>query len=392
MIPPVCKGNRRDISPGQAAALYVHVPFCRSKCRYCDFYSRPADAALAGQYVRAARAELASRADRLRAPLASIYVGGGTPTALGPAELGELLSAAAPFADARTEFTVETNPGTVDPAVAEVLAAAGVNRVAMGAQSFLARELAVLGRTHRPADVGAALARLRAAGLENVGLDLIYGIPGQGLRTWRASLTAALDLGVRHLSCYALSFEPGTPLQADLAAGRVAEMDESLQRACYDAAIDAAARAGLGHYEVSNFAAAGSRCRHNLTYWRNEPYLGIGPAAASFLDGARSTNAADLEGYLEAWRRGQPPPARQERLTGRAAMAEALMLGLRLTEGVERGEFAARYGQDPVAAFPGSLRRYEQMGAVEVTPDRVRIATGAMFVSDAILAEVLAEA
>ena len=369
----------------------MHVPLCLRKCRYCDFYSVPVEGSAASAYVEAAGKELALRGAVLRAPLASAFLGGGTPTVLGPGPLAGLLSAVAPLAGPQTEFTVEANPGTVTPSIADVLVRSGVNRMSLGAQSFEAGELRTLGRAHTAEDVTAAVRTLRAAGIRNLGLDLIYGIPGQTLPSWTASLKAALDLGLEHLSCYALSVEEGTPLWRDVRAGLTAPMDDSLQKECYRAAIEAAAREGLEHYEISNFARPGRRCRHNLTYWHNEPYLGIGPAAASYVGGVRRTNRPDLEAYLRAVGAGEDPPHEEERLGKRMTMAETMMLGLRLIEGVARAGFAARFGPDATEAFPVSLNRHRELGSLLVSGTHIRVAPDALFVCDEVLADIIAE-
>ncbi|HAU38628.1 MAG TPA: coproporphyrinogen III oxidase [Phycisphaerales bacterium] len=387
----LCKRKPSELS-GLAGALYVHVPVCLSKCRYCDFYSIPVSADQARRFVQAVRTELETCNPLLAKPLDSIYVGGGTPTALDGLLLGELLGALKPLADGQTEFTVEANPGTVDERKADVLAGAGVNRASLGAQSFHPDELRRLGRIHTPDQARQAVAVLRRAGVGNLSLDLMYALPGQTLETWIDSLRQALDLQPQHLSCYALSFEPGTPLHEDLAAGKVREMDEDLQRECYDAARRLTAEADLVQYEISNFARAGFACRHNLTYWRNEPYVGVGPAAASYLDGVRRTHAADISAYVEAILAGRPCPADSERLTGRYEMAETLMLALRLTAGVDRAAFAARFGSDPAEAFPRSFARYRSLGAVQLTPARITIAPDFLFVVNEVLADLLAEA
>lgn len=385
------KQKQTDSAP-PPRALYVHVPFCRAKCRYCDFHSAPLTGRAAQQFVVAATRELDRHRTEFAEPLASVFFGGGTPTVLGAALLGRLIDAAAPLTGPDTEFSVEANPATLDKPLADHLAAGGVNRINLGVQSFDDGELRLLGRIHTAADAADAVDMLRTTGIANVGLDLIYGIPGQTMESWRRSLGKATALAPAHLSCYALSFEAGTPLGEDLAAGRAAEMDESLQRDCYDAAITAAGEAGLEHYEISNFARAGQRCRHNLTYWRNEPYVGIGPAAASYVAGERRTNDPDTPAYIDALLSGREPPATAERLGRRAAMAETLMLNLRLIEGADRAAFARRFGTDPLEAFPLSFSRYAKLGAVIVTPSHVRIAPQSLFVADSILADLIDEA
>ena len=384
--------KNHDSNVAAPRAIYVHVPFCRGKCAYCDFYSLPFEEAAARAYLAAIRREAAMYAHALRRPPTSIYVGGGTPTALGPKLLAELLEALGPHHPGPAEFSIEANPGSTDAPVAKVLAAAGVNRVTLGVQSFHEAELRTLGRTHAPRDVGRAVARLRAAGIENLGVDLIYGIPGQTPASWAQSLRQALALGVEHLSCYALSFEPGTPLQRALEQGRVVEPDEEVQEAMYFDAVEAMTSFGMEQYEISNFAAASRRCRQNLTYWRNESYLGLGPAAASYLGGVRRRNRPLLAGYLRRIEAGEPAPADSERLTGSRAMAETIMLALRMTEGLDLQSFIDRFGVDPLRAFPESLRRHRELGSVEFSASHLRIPPRFLFVSDAILADILAEA
>jgi oxygen-independent coproporphyrinogen III oxidase len=392
MSAKACKKKDYEVSAPPARALYLHVPFCASKCRYCDFYSLPIDGQARPPYVAAAKAELAAHRDALAAPVDSIFVGGGTPTVLGPELLRELLSAAGEFAGQATEFSVEANPGTITPAVADAIASCGVNRVTMGAQSFHPEELAALGRIHQPADIADAVGVLRTAGIENIGLDLMFGIPLQTPTTWRDSLAEAVALGVEHLSCYGLSVEEGTPLAADCRAGRVTEMPEAVQAECYRTAISTLTQAGLEHYEISNFARPGRACLHNLTYWRNEPYLGVGPAAASYLDGVRRTNCSDLAAWMQAVEGGLTPPGHAEKLEGREAMAETAMLGLRLTQGISLQGFTDRFGLHLPDVFPAAIRRYLDSGALLLTDSHLRIHPDRLVVSDTILADLLAEA
>ena len=389
-------GNRNsdcDSRPHRAPrSLYIHVPFCRAKCTYCNFYSRPFEVGRAEGFVTAATMELAARSERLETPLESVFVGGGTPTVLGGELLGRLLRPIGQYVDENTEFTVEANPDTMDSSLADILVAEGVNRVTLGVQSFQAAELRLLGRTHSADRAGRVVGILRKAGLRNLGLDVIYGIPGQTAASWRDTLCRVLALSAEHLSCYALSFEAGTALERDRLSGRLRETEDSFQRDCYEAVIAASADAGMEHYGISNFAAAGRLCRHNLTCWRNRPYLGIGPDAASYLEQVRSINTADTGAYVSAVSAGHPAPADSERLTGRPAMAEAVMLGLRLIQGIDRTAFRACYGQDPIMAFPRSTTRYAEIGALIVTESHVRLAGDSLFVADAILSDILAEA
>jgi len=383
-----CKHNKPLAE--QAASLYVHVPFCRAKCRYCDFYSLVPAPGQAEAFVEGVAIELDYYSQRLQHPLETVFIGGGTPTSLPLPLLERLLATVGKYVNRSTEFSVEANPSTVTASTAELLRAAGVNRVNIGAQSFLNADLAAISRIHTPDQARRAVGFCRRAGIENVGLDLIYGLPGQTPATWQYSLAAALALAPAHLSCYALSYEPHTPLADDLARGKVAEMNEDDQRKCYYAAIDAATDAGLEHYEISNFARPGFRCRHNLTYWENRPYVGLGPAAASYLHGVRRTNTPDLQAWIAAMRRRQPAPASQETLNRRASMAETVMLSLRLAEGIDRKLFAWRFGEDVVNAFHQPVSRYHSQGALEVSPSHLRLTRQAMFVADTVLADIIA--
>jgi oxygen-independent coproporphyrinogen-3 oxidase len=252
--------------------------------------------------------------------------------------------------------------------------------------------LALLGRGHSPAQAIEAVRTAQASGFANISLDLIYGIPGQTMDSWRANVEQAIALGVTHASGYCLSFEPGTPLGADLAEGRVAAVDDALQRDCYEWMIDRFAAAGLAQYEISNFAAAGRECRHNLTYWHNMPYMGIGPAAVSYVAGRRSVNQHDLGRYVARITAGLSAEQSGESVTGRLLQAETLMLELRLRSGVDRRAFAARFGIDPAEAFSEPIFRFADLGFVTVTSDRIFLNRNALFVADSILAEIVAAA
>jgi oxygen-independent coproporphyrinogen-3 oxidase len=338
------------------------------------------------RFIAAAHAELALRRGLLRVPLQSIFVGGGTPTALGAQRLSRLLTPLRELAGPDTEFTVEANPITLDDAALDAMLRSGVSRVSVGVQSLCDSELAVLGRAHRSADALTAIGLVRDAGLR-ASADLIYGIDGQTADSWRRSLDGVLATGLEHLSAYALTFEPHTPLGEALAAGTAREMDDDLQRELYELAIHRAAAAGLEHYELSNFAAPAAQCRHNLTYWHNMPYVGIGPGAASYVGGVREVTAADLDAYLA----GKRLSSSREQLTGRALAAETAMLGLRLIDGLSRAQFADRFGCDIAEAFPRSIARHASTGALVVTPDRVRLASNVLFASNEVLADIIAE-
>jgi oxygen-independent coproporphyrinogen-3 oxidase len=349
--------------------VYVHVPFCLARCHYCDFVTYTGMEGLRRPYAAALlrEADLAVAALGPDLPVVtSVFVGGGTPTLLPPGDLGRVvahLRRLLPFAP-DAEVTVEANPETVDAATADGLAAAGATRVSMGAQSFDERVLAALGRTHDAGRVATAVAALRAAGLDELNLDLIYGCPHEDEASWSATMAAALALRPAHLSAYALTIERATKFGRMVAAGEMAEPDGDLLADRYDAACARFAAAGMLHYEVSNWAAGPAvpptglpahASRHNLTYWRQGRYLGLGAGAHEFTAGERRWNGPGVPDYLAAIEAGRRPTAGTERLDGDTARFEALALRLRTADGLAPAE-ALALGVDPDAAAAAELR------------------------------------
>ena len=313
---------------------YLHVPFCFHKCHYCDFYSIVAGAERQEAFVERLIEEILAARPFLADPLRTIFVGGGTPTLL-EAELWERLLGAISVGLPRrpdAEFTVEANPETLDRALAEVLVAGGVNRISIGAQSFQPQHLKMLGRWHEPASVERAAAVARGAGVHNINLDLIFGIPGQTLAGWLADLEAALALCPDHLSCYGLMYEPNTPMTAKVHRGWIRPVSETLEAAMYEATVERLAAAGFEQYEISSWARPDRECRHNLLYWTNGFWWPLGPAAAGHVGGVRWKNVPRLGDYLRC--RPHPPITDVERLDEDGRVGEALMLGLRLVAGI----------------------------------------------------------
>lgn len=372
-------------------ALYVHVPFCRQRCGYCDFYSEVLIPGAAEQYVRAVLVELAGHVRHEPLRCASIYIGGGTPTVLPSACLSALLAGLRAHVRPldELEFTVEANPATVDPATAELLAAAGVNRVSLGAQSFHADELRTLDRRHAPEDVARTVALCRTAGIGRTSLDLIFGIPGQTLSSWRDSLERALALNPDHISCYGLTYEPGTPLHARVATGAVRRVNEDVEAEMYELALEALPAAGLAHYEISNFARPGCECRHNLTYWENEPSLGIGPAAAGLIGGTRYKNLPDTAAYCAAIRTGRSAWVEQETLSPERRARETAMLALRLTRGIDCAAFERRFGCDPRTLFRDAIQRHGANGLLICDDATIRLTRRGFLLADRVMMDFL---
>jgi putative oxygen-independent coproporphyrinogen III oxidase len=372
-----------------AFGVYVHVPFCSSRCHYCDFVTYTGMEGLRRPYAAALldEAGLAVAGLGPEPPtVTSVFVGGGTPTLLPTGDLArvlERLRALLPHAPG-AEVTVEANPETVDRAVAEGLAAAGVTRVSIGAQSFDDRVLATLGRTHGAARVGEALAALRAAGVPAINLDLIYGCPGEDDASWAATLAAAVGLGPEHLSAYALGIEPATRFGRLVMGGHMTAPDDDLLADRYEAACAALAGAGYVHYEVSNWGREPAYAsRHNLTYWRRGRYLGLGAGAHEFDGATRSWNVAGVPAYLAAVRAARRPTAGQERLGSAEARFEALALRLRIADGLDPAE-ARALGVDPGGAPAAELR---DAGLLAPGP-RVRLTERGMFLHGEVVARL----
>lgn len=373
------------------SAAYVHIPFCAHKCGYCDFASLAGADALADRYLDALEAEAALRLAGEPCPVETIFVGGGTPTRLDARQLGRLLALIRRWFPLRPggEWTVEANPGTLDAEKADVLAGGGVNRVSLGAQSFRRPLLAALERDHDPEDVPRALDLVRPR-FGRWSFDLIFGVPGSTLDDWRSDLETALALGPSHLSCYGLVYEKGTSLWKQWDAGRVRAVDEEVERAMYAHTIDRLAGAGLDQYEVSNFARAGHECRHNLVYWANEPYHGVGLGAARYVGGVRASNTRDLMAYLRRVESGGDPTGPSEALGPEPRARETAVLMLRRTRlGLGREEFRARTGYDLDALAGPALRRHAAAGLIEDAGGRVRFTREGLFLADTVLSDLL---
>lgn len=376
--------------PNPAGGLYVHWPICETKCGYCDFYSVPGRGVQIEPLLDAVLRELHLRTSPAEVVFETVFVGGGTPTTLDEEPLRALLAGIGKAVEGHPvrEFTVEANPATVRPAKARVLREGGVTRVSLGAQSFHPDELRTLERLHRPEDIPEALAILRAAGLTHLNLDLIFGIPGQTMASWKESLARALELEPTHLACYGLTYESGTALTKQLTQGKLVPCDEGLEAEMLLCAVDVLAEAGFEHYEISNFARPGRRCRHNLIYWHNRPYVGIGPSAAGFVNGRRYKNIANHTEYVRRVREQGHAEAEAEMITGTTAAMETLMMRMRLIEGLDWAAFAADTGIDLREVAAGALAALEKQGLVQRAEDRLKLTRRGLLYADGIIAEL----
>jgi oxygen-independent coproporphyrinogen-3 oxidase len=373
-------------SSASGRGIYVHIPFCRIHCPYCDFNAHAGLNDLKAPYVEALLAEIRAAADG--GEVSTVFFGGGTPTELAPPELGRILRAIrggfvlAPDA----EISVEANPESAGPATFDGLLEAGFTRVSLGVQSLSPHVLRWLGRVHSPERALRALRDARAAGFDAVNADLIFGTPGESLEDWRASLEGVLETGLDHLSTYALTVEERTPLARWVAQGRVAAPDDDDQADRYALAEELVPAAGLQRYEVSNWARPGRWSRHNVGYWTGVDYLGFGAGAHAHRSGRRSWNVASPRAYVE---RSPEVRAGEELLPPERRAAEAAMVGLRLAGGLDRGRFAEAWGVDPAIRWKPALDEAGTLGLVAVTGASVALTEKGFFLWGAVARSIL---
>ena len=397
------------MKPSGALSLYVHIPFCTLKCSYCDFNSYAGLEELVQPYVDAliAEMELWSQYARGR-PVPTVFFGGGTPSLLPIPQVERIVSALRDrFAlEPEAEVTLEANPGTVDLEYLRALVAMGVNRLSFGVQSFHDDELANLDRIHSAAEAAEAYRWARDAGFQRINLDLIYGLPEQPMERWQASLERAISLAPDHMSLYALTVEEGTKLAYDIDHGRTPEPDGDVQASMYEWSQERMAEAGYQQYEISNWARPGQECRHNLVYWRNGDWLGLGAGAHSHLSGTRfadvyspkryvqlvqevadagPSNGTDVAALLKSMRQvtyvEEPRPE--------LARADTLIMGLRLNEGVSLPEFRRRFGAGAEAAYAATFAELTELDLLERTNDRIRITNRGRLLANEVFVRLL---
>ena len=379
----VAESHRPATAPKGSLALYIHIPFCETKCPYCDFNTYAGIEYLIPDYVEALAEELRLWAAALGSPhIQSIFFGGGTPSYVPPEDIGWLLDTArSGFAVAEeAEVTLESNPGDVTAERLATWRKSGVNRLSIGVQSLDDGLLQLLGRRHSAKEATEAFHHARAAGFDNVNLDLMYGLPHQNLEQWRQTLEQTLALHPEHLSLYCLTLEEGTPLEARVRQGVLPTPDSDLAADMYELAEGMTAQEGYQQYEISNWALPGRACSHNLIYWRNQPYLGVGPGAHSSLNGHRFANLRSPRQYVQRVHRWAKSAIASEghqaavecrlvemveAIDGRLEMGETMMLGLRLTEGIAENSFRARFGVELRDTFGPSIHELEGAGLLQ---------------------------
>jgi oxygen-independent coproporphyrinogen-3 oxidase len=363
-----------SLPKSQNAGLYVHIPFCVKKCRYCDFYSET-DLSLKPRFLDALMAEI-EMVSAKELSFDTLYIGGGTPSTYDYDDIGQIVDAIFRNFDYRpdSEITIEINPGTTSIEQLEGYQAASINRLNIGVQSFNQRHLDFLGRIHTSGEARKAIAEAYQAGFENIGLDLIYGLPDQSKADWIEDLKQAVASDPTHLACYILTYEEGTPLHGDLKSGRLQALPDGQAGALFETTIEFLDDNGYVQYEISNFARrakdpASYISRHNLKYWTRASYMGLGPSAHSFVKSQRSWNYSSLNRYLATIESGQAPVAGKEVLTVEQEMIEAIYLGFRMTRGIDLIGFRKNFGIDFLETYKDTIADFEERHYLVVGKD-----------------------
>lgn len=370
------------------SGLYIHIPFCASRCIYCGFYSTTLPQ-LQGDYVAALSREMELRHDFLPEEdrrVATIYIGGGTPSRLGAAQLSALVEAIRRNYDVSpdAEFTMECNPDDITENYATTLHQLGVNRVSMGAQTFSDERLRFLHRRHTAKEVSTAVGLLRKAGIENVSLDLMFGFPGETLDDWQADIEQCLALKPNHISAYSLMYEEGTPLMKLLEEKKIEEIDDELSRRMFFLCDETLCTAGYEHYEISNYARPGYRSRHNSSYWNDTPYIGLGAAAHSYNYRVRQWNVADIRKYIAAIKSGEIP-AEGEKIRPWTHYNDLITTALRTADGLDLNLLEIRFRNYLLTQATPFLDR----GEMKLKGDHLSIAKEALYISDDIMSELM---
>jgi oxygen-independent coproporphyrinogen-3 oxidase len=345
----------------------------------------PGNLTIQQQYVAAVKREMSMYAynDLFK----TIFLGGGSPSAMEESLLLELVQWAGQHIQTEAEFTIEVNPGQTSLRLFQQLKACGINRISIGAQSFDDKELEFLGRIHNVADIERCIKDARTAGFVNLGLDLIFAIPSSTIGTWEKSLRRAIELGPQHISAYGLTYEGNTPLVQSLNAGQIEKVDEEIDRQMYELTIDMLESAGFEQYEISNFARPGFECRHNLRYWQNDSYIGLGPAAASWYNGKRTENVADVEKWLQCINNGQFAYEDENTLSAEDIACETAVLNLRTRFGIDPVAFQEQTGYDMQRLFAEPIKQNLKDGLLEWHENRLRLTRQALPIADKILCD-----
>lgn len=372
------------------AGLYIHIPFCTSRCIYCGFYSTTLSD-MKDKYVDAICKEIKLRKDYLiDEKIDTIYLGGGTPSTLSGGQLEKIFHCIYDVYNGckPLETTIECNPDDVTEMFANTISRLPVNRISMGAQTFCDKRLRFLRRRHCANDVGLAVKRLRQIGIRNISIDLIYGFPDETIEDWRKDISEAIRLGIEHISAYSLMIEEGTPLHDMMESGKISEIDEELSRKMYDTLIEKMESAGFEHYEISNFAKDGKRSKHNSSYWNSTHYIGIGAAAHSYDGNSRQWNISDINEYINNIEVGIIP-ADKEILDLSTRYDDMITTALRTKDGINLNKIVKEFGIEYRDFLIDNAKQYTDRNLMIIDNNNIKISREGLFISDTIMRDLM---
>lgn len=371
------------------AGIYIHIPFCKTRCIYCGFYSTTL-LDMRNEYIDAVCREMKLRKNYLNKPISTIYLGGGTPSMLDEENLNKLFLYINNVysVNANAEVTMECNPDDVTPEFANIISRLPINRVSMGAQTFSDKRLALLHRRHNAGEVSKAVMLLRKVGIHNISIDLMFGFPNESLEQWKEDILAALALNVEHISAYSLMYEEGTPLWNMLKSGKIEEIDDDLSIAMYNELVSQLTASGYEHYEISNFAKPGFRSRHNSSYWHQVPYIGLGAAAHSFDMKSRQWNVADVRKYIKSINSNIIPMER-ETLDKDTIMNDIITTALRTSDGIDLKKVENMLGSEYSNQVVKNAAKHIDEGLLELKGGRLKLTKKGIYISDMIMSDIM---
>ena len=368
-------------------SLYIHIPFCISKCIYCDFNSIVMKSQIVDEYLNAIENGLQAMSGKYS--FKTVYIGGGTPTVLNEIQLSKLLNIIYKYVDVSNlnEYTIEVNPGTLNDEKIIALKESCIDRISIGIQSFNDQYLKLLGRIHTAREAKEVFSSLREKGFENISIDLIYGYPTQTLSEWKTDLRECLILDPEHISAYCLTYEQGTPLVGLMNSGKLRKLREEEELNMYEHTNDFLGNKGYKHYEISNFAKPGKECRHNTVYWENREYIGLGAGAFSYINGERYCNIKDVNEYISAVESKKSLICFSEKLPQEKRASEILIMALRMTSGISKNEFFDRSGYDLTELFGAQLNILTQAGLINFDDERIKLTRKGLSLADSVMME-----
>jgi len=362
-------------------SVYIHIPFCKSKCLYCGFFSKPPAQFNIQKLLDAELEELKNSS--FSKPIKTLYVGGGSPASIGSVALCGFLADIIKLTGTPQEFTIEINPADINELFLRKLFEIGVNRISIGIQSFNEDELVFLGRRYSPTQAEQIIKLCKKIGFTNISIDLIFAVPGSNLNTWHQDLLRAVRNDVQHISAYSLTYETNTPLEKIKSLGKIKVVNEELDRLMYERTIWLLAQEGFEQYEISNFAKPGFECKHNLTYWHNDFYIGIGPAACGYVEGLRYENINDIEKYIEQ----NDKTEEKTEITPIEKACQTAVLGLRLIRGIDVSKYKEKTGFDINEVFENSIRKNLGHDFLQMKGNRLSLTAKALPIADSVLSD-----